>query len=124
MTDEKQRKNKGWANLIPCKPGQSGNPKGRPSKPKCIPDLLRWAGGLKCPENMAATMRVMFGVKGDLTVEQALILRSIAAGLKGDIKHIEFWAERTEGKSVQPLDVTNRGPLVAIISPPVIDVKT
>jgi hypothetical protein len=27
---KKQRYNKGWANLIPCKPGQSGNPNGRP----------------------------------------------------------------------------------------------
>lgn len=28
----KQRTNKGWANLIPCKPGETRNPHGRPRK--------------------------------------------------------------------------------------------
>ena len=36
-----KRKNKGHENLIPIKPGVSGNPKGRPKKEFCIPDILR-----------------------------------------------------------------------------------
>ena len=38
-TIEKQRSNKD--NLKPFKKGQSGNPKGRPKKSKCIPEILR-----------------------------------------------------------------------------------
>lgn len=106
---EKQPKSKRTANLKPrWKKGQSGNPKGRPPKPKCIPDLLRWSGELEAPEALVAKMRTVFGIPASqkLTVNEATILRSRMEALNGDSRHLAFWAERTEGKTTDRLEVS------------------
>lgn len=93
--------------LIPWEKGQSGNPNGRPPKPKCIPDLLRWSGELEAPEALVAKMRAVFNipVSQKLTVNEATILRSRMEALNGDAKHLLFWAERTEGKTTDKLEI-------------------
>ena len=94
--------------LIPWKKGQSGNPAGRPPKPKCIPDLLRWSGELEAPEALVAKMRAVFNIPASqkLTVNEATILRSRMEALNGDSRHLAFWAERTEGKTTDRLEVS------------------
>lgn len=88
-------------------PRRCKNPTGRPSGVKNIPDLLRWAGGLNAPEKLVASMRQTFGINADapLTVDQACILRSRFEAMKGNIQHLQFWAERTEGKVKDTLRV-------------------
>lgn len=83
------------------------NKKGRPPAARCIPDLLRWSGALDAPEKLVEAMREAFGIqKGTkITVDQACILRSRYEALKGDISHLHFWAERTEGKPKQEIDL-------------------
>jgi hypothetical protein len=82
------------------KPGQSGNPAGRKPNVKTISDLLRWSGELEAPEQLVEKMRKVFGIAPDvrLTVDQATILRCRIEALQGDARHLQFWAERTEGK--------------------------
>lgn len=85
--------------------GQSGNPKGRAPAIKTIPDLLRWSGALQAPSVVVAKMREVYGLSPDteLTVDQACILRSRIEAMNGCAKHLQFWAERTEGKSIDTL---------------------
>ena len=83
MTTDKQKGNS--ANLKPFKPGQSGNPKGRPKKEHCIPDILRLIG----EEETDAT-----GVN-----KREKILRKVYdLALSGHSWAVQFIAERTEGK--------------------------
>jgi len=116
MDADKQPKNK--LKGKPFTKGHSGNPNGRPPKLKCIPDLLRWASKLKCPDNTAMAMCKLFDIEPPITVEQALVLRSVVEGLKGNVNHLEFWAERTEGKPTQPIDLNAEQPLVVMLQPP------
>jgi hypothetical protein len=104
----KQPRNNRTAHLRPrWKKGQSGNPKGRPPVAKCIPDLLRWSGGLTAPEELVSKMRKVFGIKDSekITVDQACILRSRMEAMNGDARHLAFWAERTEGKTTDKLEI-------------------
>lgn len=80
--------------------GKSGNPAGRKPIGKSIPDLLRWAGDQKTPEQLAAKMRSVYNLPPTmpLTVEQTTALVVYANALKGSIQHIQFIADRTEGK--------------------------
>ena len=97
----KQPTSKRTANLKPrWKKGQSGNPNGRPPTAKCIPDLLRWSGALIAPESLVSKMRQVFEIPEhtQLTVDQACILRSRMEAMNGSVQHLEFWANRTEGK--------------------------
>ena len=109
-------KQKRLANLIPIKPGQVLNPKGR-GKGK---DYWLWASKLAAPEALVKPMRVKFKLqKGKVSVEQAIILKLALEACKGNTKAIEIWIDRKYGKVTQPLDVsTPSGPLVAILNAP------
>tara|TARA_B100000965_G_C19599822_1_gene761950 strand:- start:56 stop:364 length:309 start_codon:yes stop_codon:yes gene_type:complete len=66
------------------KQGRSGNPNGRPKKNLCIPDILKEIGNeenIDGINNLEMVMRVVF-----------------KKALNGEIKAIEFIAERLEGK--------------------------
>ena len=66
------------------KQGQSGNPKGRPKKNLCIPDILKEIGqekGTDGTTNLEMIMRVVF-----------------KKALKGEMKAIEYISERLEGR--------------------------
>ena len=88
-------------------PRRCKSPPGRPPAPKCIPDLLRWSGALEAPEALVAKMRTVFGIPAEkkLTVDEATILRCRMEALNGDAKHLLFWAERTEGKTTDKLEI-------------------
>ncbi len=103
---DNQKGNKGKENLIPWTKGQSGNPAGRPPKGKCIPDLLRKFGEWKCPESLCKKMQVLFPDAKDLTVQEAVYLRVYTEALQGESWAVQFVAERTEGKVVQPQEIT------------------
>lgn len=60
----------------------------------------------------------MFNITGPLTIDQATILVVRLLGLHGDIRAIEFWAERTEGRSPQVIDIQEpAGPLFVVMPP-------
>lgn len=67
--------------------GKSGNPKGRPKKDRCIPDILR--------EITAES------VKGNKTKLYQMLTNVVDNALTGDQWSIQFVAERMEGKPAQ-----------------------
>ena len=96
---DKQKPNRRKAPKTAFKPGVSGNPKGRPPKARCIPDILQKIGEEESTEdgrynNLEVIMRKVF--------EYAVGGRPWA---------VQFIAERTEGKAVQPVDVAVSGGL-------------
>jgi len=91
MTTDKAKGNNG--NLRPFKPGQSGNPKGRPRGTKSIPDILRKIG--KQPG------------KGGNTRLDDIMEKVYALAEKGMPWAVQFVADRMEGKPHQTTHTTN-----------------
>ena len=89
-TTKKQRGN--IDNLKPFKKGQSGNPKGRPKKDKCIPEILRRITA----END----------KSGVTKLNLILNNVVNEAIKGDTWSIQFIADRMEGKPAQVIQQT------------------
>ena len=70
--------------------GKSGNPKGRPKKAKCIPDILRSITSEKADGYETKLHQILNNV-----VNQAV---------KGDQWSIQFVADRMEGKPAQVIN--------------------
>jgi len=84
---QKGKQHVGTKNLIPFKKGVSGNPKGRPKKDRCIPDILR--------EITAES------IKGSKTKLHQMLSNVVDNALTGDQWSIQFIADRMEGKPAQ-----------------------
>ena len=94
---EKQRKNSKKTVGRPFKPGQSGNPNGRPKRGTAIADILN-ARGNKVDSETGETDRERML---NLVYDQALSRRP-------DRWAVEFIANRTEGKAVErTIDVSD-----------------
>ena len=65
------------------KPGQSGNPKGRPRGSRNILTMFNEALQLKVQIQERGTLRT-------ITVREAIVRKLISQGLKGDLKAISF----------------------------------
>lgn len=79
-------------NLKPFKPGESGNPEGRPKGSKNLSTILR--------EMLELEIEVD-GVK--ITQKDAMIKKLIKKSTDGDIKAIQEIFDRTEGKAKQEI---------------------
>ncbi|MBT3421198.1 MAG: hypothetical protein HOB17_12390 [Candidatus Marinimicrobia bacterium] len=91
------------------KPGQSGNPKGRPKKDKCIPDLLRKIGEFQAPEELYDRVIEYFELPKDatLTMAEAVCMVVYMKALEGQSWAINFIVDRTEGKPAQTIIQTD-----------------
>lgn len=89
----------GASNIKPYrfKPGQSGNPSGRPKNRPQIPDLLRKIGAEKSAKGSKLT-------KIDL-----LMHRVYGHALKGESWAVQFIADRLEGKAQANLAIEHSG---------------
>lgn len=97
------------------KPGESGNPKGRPKGTRSIPDMLRRFGEYDTPEALVAKLRAMFpgklkGKKG-IPLQEALWLSAYLHAIKGESWAFHLIADRLEGKPRQKIDSTLDGSL-------------
>jgi hypothetical protein len=92
--------------LTPYKPGQSGNPKGKPK------------GSL----NMSTMLRIMLNEKtkdedGKKTTHKALIIKKVIEKAKdGNLKASEMVFDRTEGKPAQTISQIHEGRIDTKIS--------
>ena len=78
----------------PFKPGQSGNPSGRPKKLPKIDDLLQ----------------DILGSEEDSSSEAHAILKSLVTqAKKGNVKAAEILLDRAYGKAKQSIDHTTKG---------------
>ena len=74
------------------KPGQSGNPKGRPKKDLAISDIL----------NSIGDEEITNQTTGEVITKRRAVLHTIySAALKGDLNAAKFIADRTEGKPIE-----------------------
>jgi hypothetical protein len=91
----------GRENLIPYKPGQCGNPNGRPKK---LPDLDKILDEVLGAEN-----------KGK-TEAQQILAALLKKAKKGDVRAAEILLDRAFGKPKQQIDHTSKGePITPII---------
>ena len=106
-TTQNSGENSGVANIVPhqFKPGQSGNPGGRPKK-QPITDYLIDQLDQPIPEAMKAKLPPIFvEVYGtDATFGQVLAFKLVAQGLKGDMQAAKEILDRVEGKVTKKLE--------------------
>ncbi|MBT4851329.1 MAG: hypothetical protein HON37_04580 [Candidatus Marinimicrobia bacterium] len=91
------------------KPGKSGNPKGRPKKAKCIPDLLRKIGEYQAPEEIHDHVIEYFELPKDTTLSmaEAVCMVVYMKATEGQSWAINFIVDRTEGKPAQTIIQTD-----------------
>lgn len=80
---------------------------------KNLRSLLEWSGRLDAPAKLVTEMRTLFGLPPSkrLTVDEAVILRVQLEALRGSIAHVQFIAERMEGKVRQEIGLGPSGVL-------------
>jgi len=92
MNEPKKKRgyNKGYDNLKPAKKGEpSRNPKGRPKKEFCIPDILRRIADEPCSRNEKITnLEMVCSVAFDNAI-------------KGDAVSRAWIADRMEGRAIE-----------------------
>ena len=93
-TTEKQRRNTG--NLRPWKPGESGNPKGRPPKSESLTSLLRAELEKVNPDDAEGR-----------TWRELLILATVRLAVQGNKTALtEVW-NRSDGKVAKEVELTD-----------------
>ena len=83
--------------------GKSGNPNGRPKGTKSIPDILKKIGRENAPTELKKILENTFG-KGDaeMSMQEAVLSTAYLYAIRGKQWAIQFIADRTEGKPIQP----------------------
>ena len=106
-------KGKGW------KPGQSGNPNGRPKKGEAWADV---ANELLNSKEIDITMKMADGkvkrlsLESDKSFRHAVIVGMIKEAMNGNVQAARELADRTEGKSKERREVTNKVEPIKIMS--------
>ena len=94
------------------KPGESGNPHGRPKTAMCIPDILRRIGEEPVSPVMLARLRGKWGPDfRPKNNREAYLMVAYAQAHEGDADARKFISERCEGKvtdKIQLDDITPR----------------
>tara|TARA_R110001599_G_scaffold326091_1_gene538515 strand:- start:35 stop:409 length:375 start_codon:yes stop_codon:yes gene_type:complete len=106
-------KGKGW------KPGESGNPNGRPPKGEAWADV---ANELLNSKEIDITMKMADGkvkrlsLESDKSFRHAVIVGMIKEAMNGNVQAARELADRTEGKSKERREVTNKVEPIKIMS--------
>ena len=88
------------------KPGQSGNPSGRPKRLP-ITDRYGVIAELPAPDYLLAALRLSEAEKREIkTYGDALALSQFRAGIKGKTEPAREIADRLEGRARQPVEVS------------------
>lgn len=100
----KWKKGEKPAGATPFKPGQTGNPKGRPRK---LPELDTLLADVL---SRAQPGRKIYGE--DISQAEAILLSMIKEAKKGNVRAAELVLDRAYGKAVQPVQGSFTGNLV------------
>ena len=91
----------------PFTKGQIGNPKGRPKKESCIPDILREIGDTQATD--AKNDPVIDPVTNKvMTFLRFTLLTVYRKAALGDMEAVKFIADRTEGKVADKVELTQK----------------
>ena len=103
----------------PWKPGESGNPNGRPKKGEAWADV---ANELLNSKEINITMKLADGkvkrlsLGSDKSFRHAVIVGMIKEAMNGNVQAAKELADRTEGKSKERREVTNKVEPIKIMS--------
>ena len=103
----------------PWKPGESGNPNGRPKKGEAWADV---ANELLNSKEIDITMKLADGkvkrlsLGSDKSFRHAVIVGMIKEAMNGNVQAAKELADRTEGKSKERREVTNKVEPIKIMS--------
>lgn len=96
---DKQSNNRRKAPKTAFKKGQSGNPKGRPKKEFCIPDIIRKQGNNLDPVSKK-------------TFYESMVETAWKQAIKGDSTARAWIADRAEGRALDRIEATiNKEPI-------------
>lgn len=112
MAVDIQQKKQGRHKVAPrWHKGESGNPKGRPKKEMCIPDILRRIGEEPVSPVMLARLRAKWGPDfHPANNREAYLMVAMAQAHEGDADARKFISERTEGKVLDRMEFNDTTP--------------
>lgn len=96
---ENKGRNKGHANLIPCKPGETHNPNGRPKGRRNFSTIFYDA-----LENLAKKNNM-----DPLSLETEIVEKALLSARKGDARFYKDLMDRVHGMATQNIDHTTGG---------------
>lgn len=120
---EDQRENSVPQNLQPYvfKPGQSGNPGGRPKGISSYQEITRRFGSMLLkdvlpvlPNKIVPQMTVMVASNPEITVKEAIVFVSAIKALSGDMFSRDFVANREEGCAPEKITITDERVVIDI----------
>ncbi len=117
--DKQQKNNIGGVTGKGWKPGQSGNPKGRPKKGEAWADV---ANDLLDSNEIDITMKTTNGkvrklnLETDKSFRHAVIIGQIKQAMDGNVQAARELADRTEGKSRERREVSYKTEPIQILS--------
>ena len=91
-------KHRGTENLIPYKPGKSGNPKGRPLGSKSLKGAFEAVASLDF-----GMVKFPGGIERELTGTEKIALKIYKMAKGGDLRAADMYFDRTSGKVAQPI---------------------
>lgn len=92
------------------KPGQSGNPSGRPKGAQSYAEIIRSLGSKRIrdidaiPEELKRQLTID---NKDLTIKEALVYSATLRALAGDKHALDFVADREEGRAPETIKITD-----------------
>jgi hypothetical protein len=98
------------------KKGVSGNPHGRPPKEQCIPVQLQQIGGRPLTALMVKDLKREFPGENfeGMNYLQAVMFRVYRRALNGEQAALDFFAERTEGKVTENVNIRQESQTQAV----------
>lgn len=91
------------------RPGQSGNPGGRPAHSRGLVRRLREMAGLPAPESWRAQMRSMFPDHAEMfedsTMEDVIVWGVIQRAAAGTHAFVDTMLERLDGRAVERVEI-------------------
>lgn len=102
------------------KPGQSGNPKGRPTLAKTFAPLMRElldGKAVKTTITLPDGSRKTWNFTASTSLRKALAIRLLARAIAGDIAAIREVLNRVDGMPTQPIDLSGVGPVFSVLPP-------
>jgi len=98
------------------KKGNSGNPKGRPKGAKSITDMLKRIGEEPVPKELKSKVSEVFNEvdSGNMTMMEAVMRTTMMYAIQGRSWAVQFIADRTEGKPIQPINIEEHKPIQLI----------
>ena len=116
--DKQHKSNEGGITGKGWKPGQSGNPKGRPKKGEAWADV---ANDLLNSKEIDITMKTADGkikrlnLESDKTLRHAVIIGQINSAMAGNVQAAKELADRTEGRAKEFREVTNKNDPIQVM---------